>query len=206
MGLCSRRFPDAAPSLGVPQGVPEPQELGTAVPQGLPYGTPLPMGSARIALVASLAALLTLPAESRVVAERRWDWPIAEPHTVMRKFQRPPATWRAGHRGVDIAARVGTPIHAAADGIVAFAGLVAAKGVISLDHGLVRTTYEPVVPLVRRGQQVTKGEVIATVAPGWSHCAPAGVPICLHWGARRGRIYLDPLALLTRHARLLPER
>jgi murein DD-endopeptidase MepM/ murein hydrolase activator NlpD len=163
------------------------------------------MKLARFPAAIGLAVLIcALPSSARVEASSRWDWPVDQPHLVLRGFQRPPATWKAGHRGVDIAATTGTPVRAAADGTVTFVGLVAAKGVVTIDHGAVRTTYEPVLPLVLRGQRVRKGDVIATVAPGWSHCSPLGTPLCLHWGARRGATYIDPMSLLSRHARLLP--
>ncbi|MYW08344.1 M23 family peptidase, partial [Streptomyces sp. SID2563] len=55
-----------------------------------------------------------------------------------------------------------------------------------------RTTYEPVRPLVAEGDEVTAGQVVAVLEAGQFHCA-AG---CLHWGLRRGEAYLDPLSLL----------
>ncbi|MFE9403901.1 hypothetical protein ACFYNY_19225 [Streptomyces sp. NPDC006530] len=65
-----------------------------------------------------------------------------------------------------------------------------------------RTTYEPVQPLVKEGAQVAAGEVVATTSEAPSHC-PQG---CLHWGLLRGDTYLNPLLLLHRaaHSRLLP--
>ncbi len=74
--------------------------------------------------------------------------------------------------------------------------MVAGKGVLSIDHvGAVRSTYEPVTPLVTAGQEVRRGEVVATLASANGHCSPAS---CLHWGARRGETYLNPLAFLGR--------
>ncbi len=46
------------------------------------------------------------------------------------------------------------------------------------------------------GTPVLTGEsvgVISREASRLSHCAPAS---CLHWGVRRGEVYLDPLALV----------
>jgi len=71
-----------------------------------------------------------------------------------------------------------------------------------------RTTYEPVRPLVTKGDEVTPGQVVGTVEPTGSHC---GVP-CVHWGLRRDRTYLDPLTLMppwllrSGPSRLLPVR
>jgi murein DD-endopeptidase MepM/ murein hydrolase activator NlpD len=54
-----------------------------------------------------------------------------------------------GHRGVDLAAVAGAPVLAAGAGTVVFAGTVAGRGVVSVDHsGGLRTTYEPVLPTV----------------------------------------------------------
>lgn len=109
--------------------------------------------------------------------------------------------YAAGHRGVDLSAPVGAELRAVAAGRVHHAGPVAGRGVLSLalPNGL-RTTYEPVRPLVTEGEQVAAGQVVAVLAEG-SHC-PAS---CLHWGLLAGETYLNPLTLLPRPTpRLLP--
>lgn len=122
-----------------------------------------------------------------------WQWPLRPEPEVTRRFQRPASTWGPGHRGVDLAAAPGQPVLAAAAGRVTHVGVVAGRGTVSVLHaGGVRTTYEPVSPRVGRGDTVRSGEVIGVVAAdGRSHCTA-----CLHVGAVRGRIYLDPLVLL----------
>jgi len=92
---------------------------------------------------------------------------------------------------------------AAGDGVVVFAGMVAGRPVVSIDHaGGLRTTYEPVDPTVAAGQQVARGSPVGTLLAGHHGCA---VTACLHWGLRRGETYLDPLALLeVPRVRLLP--
>lgn len=145
-------------------------------------------------------------AEVGTEAGRRvtYGWPSGEPVTVVRGFTAPPEPWAAGHRGVDLAMVDGAPVRAAADGVVAFAGMVAGRGVVSIDHADgVRTTYEPVTAAVSRGASVAGGDVIGQLA-GPGHCDPA---TCLHWGARRGSDdYLDPMTLLEEEVviRLLP--
>ncbi len=117
-------------------------------------------------------------------------WPLAGSPEVVRGFAAPEHEYGPGHRGVDLAARPGEPVRAAVAGTVAFAGTVAGRGVVSVDHGAVRTTYEPVAARVRAGQRVELGETIGRVAAG-GHCEA-----CLHWGLRRGETYLDPLLLI----------
>lgn len=83
---------------------------------------------------------------------------------------------------------------AAGPGVVVFVGQVAGQGVVSIDHdGGLRTTYEPVTPLVTTGTQIYRGQPIATVNPGHPGCTVAA---CLHWGIRRGDEYLSPLGLI----------
>jgi murein DD-endopeptidase MepM/ murein hydrolase activator NlpD len=122
---------------------------------------------------------------------------------VTRGFQPPPTPYAAGHRGVDLAGVVGEPVLAPGAGVVAFAGLVAGRPVVSIQHpdGL-RTTYEPVQPGVAAGQAVVRGSPLGVLVAGHVGCP---VEACLHWGLRRGTTYLDPLMLLRPpRVRLLP--
>jgi murein DD-endopeptidase MepM/ murein hydrolase activator NlpD len=72
---------------------------------------------------------------------------------------------------------------------VTFAATLAGRGVVVVDHGGTRTTYEPVTATVPVGATVTAGTPVGRLAAG-SHC---GATPCLHWGLRRGSTYLDPL-------------
>lgn len=126
------------------------------------------------------------------------------PLTVVTPFRPPVTRYGAGHRGVDLAAEAGATVLAAADGAVVFAGPLAGRGVVSIEHGGgLRTTYEPVHALVEAGDLVRRGQPIAVVEAGHGPCAPA---VCLHLGARLpDRVYLDPLALFRPwHVRLKP--
>jgi len=115
------------------------------------------------------------------------------PGAVVRPFVPPPTPYAAGHRGVDLAAAAGTPVGAAGNAVVRFAGPVAGRGVVVLAHADgITTEYEPVRPLVHAGQAVRAGEPVGRIAGRHAGC-PAS---CLHWGARRGSAYLDPLTLL----------
>jgi murein DD-endopeptidase MepM/ murein hydrolase activator NlpD len=132
-----------------------------------------------------------------------WGWPLAGRPLVTRGFDPPSTRFGAGHRGVDLAAVPGQQVVAAGAGVVVFAGLVAGRPVVSVDHaGGLRTTYEPVQPVVAAGQVVARGSPLGGVVAGHGGC-PADA--CLHWGLRRGDAYLDPLALLRPpRVRLLP--
>ena len=129
-------------------------------------------------------------------------WPL-QPPSVVREFTPPDETWSAGHRGVDLAGVVGEPVVASLDGTVTFAGTLAGRGVVVISHGDTRTTYEPLIPEVKRGDTVTAGTQIGTLDVTQSHCFPAA---CLHWGWIHGKEYLDPLQLIgeTPRVRLLP--
>jgi murein DD-endopeptidase MepM/ murein hydrolase activator NlpD len=84
------------------------------------------------------------------------------------------------HSGLDLAAPAGTPVHATADGIVAFAGQLPAGrspvwwrlgNLVILRHGdLFVTLYGHCQEVrVRAGQTVRRGDVVATVGKsGWS--------------------------------------
>ncbi len=120
--------------------------------------------------------------------------PLAGGSRVLTPFHPPVAKYGSGHLGVDLAARDGTVVLAAGPAVVRYAGAVAGRGVVVLLHADgISTEYEPVSARVAVGQRVTGGEVIARVHGTHRSCAPA---TCLHWGARRGAAYLDPLSLL----------
>jgi murein DD-endopeptidase MepM/ murein hydrolase activator NlpD len=132
-----------------------------------------------------------------------YRWPLDGAARVVRPFDPPARPWLAGHRGVDLAGTPGATVRAAGAGRVRFAGRVAGRPVVSVDHadGL-RTTYEPVEPGVRAGDRMVAGGPIGRLSAGHLGCAG---PACLHWGLRRGDVYLDPLILLgLGRVRLLP--
>ena len=132
-----------------------------------------------------------------------WTAPLGDPPRVARPFEPPSSPYGPGHRGVDLAGEPGAPVHAAGEGVVVFAGMVAGRPVVSVDHaGGVRTTYEPVDATVGAGARVSRGAVLGVLVTGHPGCPAAA---CLHWGLRRGQVYLDPLALLAPpRIRLLP--
>lgn len=123
--------------------------------------------------------------------------PLAGALIVLTPFRPPAERYGRGHRGVDLAATPGSSVRAAGAGTVVFAGPLAGRGVVSIEHASgLRTTYEPVDPSVSAGAGVTAGQPIGTLSAGHPSCAPRG---CLHWGARPGpQTYVDPMLLLGR--------
>ena len=161
---------------------------------------------ARLPVLASALLLLLLgvalgpPAAAETVPVGAW--PLRPTPAVVRGFDPPDAAWGAGHRGVDLLGRPGQPVRTALAGTVTFAGVIAGRGVVVVDHGDTRTTYEPVAASVARGDPVAAGAVVGRLAPAGSHCPPRA---CLHWGWIRGTTYLDPLLLVgAGPVRLLP--
>jgi hypothetical protein len=123
---------------------------------------------------------------------RTYQWPVRGP--VIRGFEPPSNPYGPGHRGIDIAAPFGSPMVAAQDGIVAFAGWIGGSLFISIDHADgVRTTYSWLsAAQVKRGDAVSRGSHIG--ATGQGH--PGMPPPHLHFGARVGADYIDPMLLL----------
>ena len=138
--------------------------------------------------------------EQAVGATVTYRAPVAPLH-VLNGFRPPAVRYGAGHLGVDLAA-VG-PVRSAGTGVVTFAGSVAGRGVVVVLHpDGIRTEYEPLRPAVARGRRVLAGTVLGVVAGAHRGCPQS----CLHWGARRGEVYLNPLSLLRPlgPVRLLP--
>lgn len=158
--------------------------------------TPAPMVATAVVGRPSAVSPRALPAGA-VALPHLWRWPLLPAPRVVRAFDPPAQPWLAGHRGVDLAAVPGQPVLSAGTGVVVFAGPLAGRGVVSVEHGGIRMSYEPVVPLVAAGDPVIVGQPVALVAPLPGHC---GVRTCLHWGAfvtlSVPRRYIDPRVLV----------
>lgn len=122
--------------------------------------------------------------------------PVSAPLAVVAAFDPPADMYAAGHRGVDLALAQGRPVLAAGAGTVTFAGSVGGRSLLVIAHSDgIRTEYEPVVPVLRAGQPVVSGQVVGQLRGKHANC---GAVSCLHWGARRGDEYIDPMGLLDR--------
>lgn len=159
-------------------------------------------------LLAAWVTVLMSPASVATTAPtdpspaRDGVWPLVPRPAIASKFDPPASRWGAGHRGVDLAGGSGQGVRTSLAGTVTFAAGLAGRGVVVVDHGGVRTTYEPVSASVHVGQHVARGERIGTLQRASSHCFPQA---CLHWGLLQGETYLDPLTLVgAGPIRLLP--
>ncbi len=130
-------------------------------------------------------------------------WPLDPSPQVAHGFDPPTSAWGAGHRGADLRGHPGQRVRAAEPGTVTFTGRIAGRGIVVVDHGGTRTTYQPVRATVRAGAEVAAGTEIGRLEVFGSHCFPAA---CLHWGLIEGPdTYLDPLTLVgAGPVRLLP--
>ncbi len=147
-------------------------------------------------MLLTVMLLVAAPARADGV---RLDWPLRPPPAVVRRFDAPSPNWTAGHRGVDLAGVAGQRVYAAGAASVVFAGQLAGRPVVSLEHaGGLRTSYEPVRATVKAGQRVDGTTVIGELVSGHPGCPTAA---CLHWGAMWGAAaraeYVDPLGLLA---------
>lgn len=101
--------------------------------------------------------------------------------------------WRL-HAGVDLHAACGTPIRAAADGVVVSVSYDASGGhrlVLAHDGGLTTHYLHAQGYQVRRGQRVTRGEVVGRVgSTGWS------TGCHLHLTVKNNGRLVDPAPLL----------
>lgn len=131
-----------------------------------------------------------------------WQWPMTGARVVAPFFRAPARAYGPGHRGIDLAAEGSQDVLAPASGTVAFAGSIAGRGVVTIDHGggLV-STLEPITARVAVGDRVGAGDSVGRLSVG-GHAEPG----TLHLGARRLGDYIDPLLLLgaARRAVLLP--
>ncbi len=122
----------------------------------------------------------------------RLSWPVRG--TVTSRFKQ----WGRRHDGIDIAAPRGTPIKAAASGVVDLSGMgldgFSGYGrIVVIRHGGgLRTLYAHASRVfVRRGQCVAKGQVIAAVGSSGNATGPH-----LHFEVRRFGRPVDPFYFL----------
>lgn len=121
----------------------------------------------------------------------RFLWPM--PGKIIGKFG--PIAPGKVNDGINIAAAKGTPIHAAANGVVAYAGdqIAVYGGLILIDHGGGwMSAYGHAGQIdVQRGQSVKAGDVIGLSGASGQVQTPQ-----LHFQLRKNRVPVDPLKQL----------
>lgn len=132
---------------------------------------------------------VVLPPPPRISEEAPlFLWPV------LGKISRGFSEGEGKHCGIDILAPLGTPVRAAMEGRVTFSGVLRGYGnVVVLEHpGGFYTVYaHNLVNLVREGQWVERGEVIARVGRTGNATTPH-----LHFEIRNGARAIDPMKML----------
>jgi len=138
-----------------------------------------------------------LPPEVAVAAPRQlrggFLWPVDG--RVVKRFG--PGASGERNDGIKIAVPAETPIHATADGVVAYAGsgIAALGGLVIIKHGNGWTSVygHAAKLLVRRGQEVRQGQTVALSGDTGFADRPE-----LHFELRKGRTPVDPQSELPR--------
>jgi murein DD-endopeptidase MepM/ murein hydrolase activator NlpD len=165
---------------------------------GLPQKTvtPPPEVSARIAHEAETIYLARLSDTQGTDFLAGFDWPAPGIESGVFGSQRiDNGVPMSPHYGVDMAAPVGTPIHAPADGVVSISDDYYLDGGFTLiDHGQgVSTSYlHQSKRLVRAGEMVKRGQRIGLIGATGRATGPH-----LHWAMNWFEVRLDP-SLSTR--------
>ena len=151
------------------------------LPENLPDNLPLPPRRPVSTALASPPAL----------DPKGFIWPLKG--RILTRFG--PIEKGLKNDGLNIAAPVGTPVRAAQNGIVAYSGN-ALKGfgqlvLIKHDRGYVTAYAHNQAILVKAGQQVQRGQVIARAGESGNVSSPQ-----LHFQLRKGQKSLDPQPLL----------
>ena len=140
-------------------------------------------------------AFLRTPVDFTRISSR---FNLIRKHPILHKIR--------AHRGVDYAASRGTPIKAAGDGKVIFAGRKGGYGrVLILQHGTSYTTLYAHLKAFRRGVRVGKrvkqGQVVAYVGSSGLASGPH-----LHYEFRVNGTHRDPLKVRLPHAKPIDKK
>jgi lipoprotein NlpD len=141
------------------------------------------------------SARRVLPTTAAVIAPTRlaggFAWPVEG--RVVKRFG--PGASGERNDGIKIGVPVATPIHAAADGVVAYvgSGIAALGGLVIIKHGDRWTSVYGHASklLVQRGQSVKRGQTIALSGDTGFADRPE-----VHFELRRGRTPVDPATQL----------
>ncbi len=127
-------------------------------------------------------------------AERIFDWPV-DKAKLSRGFSPKPLGRRRPHFGIDLAAKQGSPIYAAQDGLVIYTGngfRGFGKMLMIEGRGGYATLYAHFSQIkVKEGQRVKKGTLI-----GYMGRTGRASGVHLHFEIRKGKGPVDPLPYL----------
>ena len=130
----------------------------------------------------------TISINNKKVLKLYWQWPVQG--KLLRNF------YRTGNKGIDIAGHVGKKIRAAASGIVVYSGsgLIGYGNLLIIKHNyLYLSAYAHNRRLlVREGQKVKKGQLIAEMGIG-VNAKPA-----LHFEIRKNGKSVNPINYLPK--------
>ncbi len=158
------------------------------------------LGLARMIVDSIHRGSATRPAEVDGVHRGGWNWPLSVPGSLTSHFgerRDPFDAGRRSHHGLDIAAEEGTPILAAADGVVRRASDAGGYGLlVEIDHGdgiVTRYAHQSVID-VAVGDTLSAGDRIGAVGSTGRSTGPH-----LHLEVLRDGQRVDPLEFLSGH-------
>ena len=123
---------------------------------------------------------------------RDWRWPLKKVQ-VTSEYGRRDGRY---HEGVDLRAKVGTPVYAVDDGTVSHSGKLSGYGrmvVVRHAGGLFSVYAHHSRNLVKKGEKVKRGQKIALSGNSGRSSGPH-----LHFEVRKGVAAVDPLRILPR--------
>jgi len=140
-------------------------------------------------------AFLRTPVDFSRISSR---FTINRYHPILHKFR--------SHKGVDYAAKRGTPIRAAGDGKVIFKGRKGGYGrVVILQHGTKYTTLYAHLnsynKKIKKGSKVSQGQIIAYVGSSGLATGPH-----LHYEFRVNGVHRNPLTVKLPESKPVPKR
>jgi murein DD-endopeptidase MepM/ murein hydrolase activator NlpD len=120
----------------------------------------------------------------------RWVRPSGGPLTSPFGYR-----WGRMHKGIDLGAPYGSPIYAATDGVISYAGPRAGYGHVMVirDWDGTETVYGHMSAFVRRSGRVHAGDLIARVGSAGDATGPH-----LHFEVRIGGVPINPLPFLRK--------
>ncbi len=172
-----------APQIAQPRSVPAAEQVATIPPQTARLATPEPVAP---------KAEDTVKAAEPAGAMQTFRWPVKG--RVIAGFGPKPSGGQ--NDGINLAVPEGTPVKAADDGVVAYAGneLKGYGNLVLIRHanGFVSAYAHASELMVKRGDTIKRGQVIANAGQTGNVTSPQ-----LHFEIRKGSTPVDPTKYLT---------